>query len=65
MIHRRKRNTGTIRFRDGHWIGYAPRHTRGAKQVRVANGKTRRETEVALEAWLRRSGRIVRKESHV
>jgi hypothetical protein len=57
--HRRPRGTGTIYFRDGVWVGLAPQHTRGAKQLRVAKDPVRAKVERALDAWLNRSGRIV------
>lgn len=59
MTHRRKKNTGTV-FRRGEWfIGLAPQHTRGCKQLRVAKEKTYSAAAVALDAWLKRAGRIV------
>lgn len=50
MAHRRKRGTGTItyRTREAIFIALAPQYGRGAKQVRVGNGKTRRERNALL-----------------
>jgi len=64
MIHRRKRGTGTVFFRDGAWVAIAPQiGARGkAKQLRVARGKSKTIVEAALDAWLNTPGRIVRRE---
>ena len=63
MTHRRKRGTGTVFFRDGSWVGLAPQlGGRGkAKQMRVAKDKSRTIVEAALDAWLNKPGRIVRR----
>jgi hypothetical protein len=54
-LHRRKRGTGTITFREEMWIAMAPQTGgRGnASQRRVATKKTRREAELALDVWLK------------
>lgn len=57
--HRRKRGTGCVFFRDGGFVALAPQHTRGCKQLRVAKEKTYSAAAVALDAWLKRAGRIV------
>lgn len=61
-MHRRKRNTGTIVFRDSGWVCFAPQHTRGAKQLRVAKESTYAKAARALDAWLNGCGRIVRRD---
>jgi hypothetical protein len=61
MTPRRKRGTGTITFRDGGFVALAPQFGgRGnAKQLRVAKCPTRSAAARELDAWLKRSGRIV------
>jgi hypothetical protein len=62
MTHRRKRNTGTIVYREPNWVGIAPQHKRGEKQFVVARDKSKTIVESALAAWLNKPGRIVRRE---
>ena len=61
MRHRRKRNTGTVFFREGSWIAIAPQHKRGDKQLIVARNKSKTIVEAALDAWLNKPGRILRR----
>lgn len=61
-VHRRKRGTGTVYLRDGWWIGLAPQHRRGEKQLRVAKEKTKSAAGRALDGWLNQRGRIVHRD---
>lgn len=63
MVHRRKRNTGTVFFREGRWIAFAPQHKRGERQLCVARDKSKTIVEAALDVWLNKPGRIVMKEA--
>ena len=64
MTTHRPRGTGSVTRKDGYWIAIAPQlGGRGAKQMRIATCQTRRAAELELDAWLKGSGRIVRRES--
>lgn len=63
MTKRRKRGTGSVFYRDGGFVALAPQlGGRGiATQFKVAKEETRLKAERALDAWLDKSDRIVRR----
>jgi hypothetical protein len=56
----RKKGTGTVVFRDGGYVAFAPQ--RGGKFLRVAKKPTRSAAAKALDAWLNESGSIVHRD---
>jgi hypothetical protein len=62
---RRKRGTGCVTQRgEAYFVAYAPQlGGRGAKQHRIATRPTYQAAALELDAWLNRSGRILRRET--